>query len=92
MSTAHHTPNLVAVLRDLVTADENERALGTHGYSDKSPMAKRWNRARAALANIAGRPASNIPTVYCSSCGQSFGPGVEGFSHCPDHAHLRAAS
>lgn len=26
--------------------------------------------------------------VYCSNCGQEFGPGDHGFSHCENHAHL----
>ncbi len=26
--------------------------------------------------------------VYCSQCGQCFGPGESGFSHCNDHRHL----
>ena len=46
-----------------------------------------------------GRRAATKPTtaavfqnVFCSSCGHGFGPGLEGFSHCADHAHLRAAS
>ena len=24
--------------------------------------------------------------VYCSQCGQGFGPGDSGFSHCRDHS------
>ena len=28
--------------------------------------------------------------VYCSSCGQKFGPGNEGFSHCTNHIGRRA--
>lgn len=27
--------------------------------------------------------------VSCSSCGQDFGPGDHGFSHCDSHAHLK---
>lgn len=34
--------------------------------------------------------APRFPEVSCSSCGESFGPGDEGFSHCADHAHLQA--
>lgn len=26
-----------------------------------------------------------FPEVSCSQCGQSFGPGDHGFSHCSDH-------
>jgi len=25
--------------------------------------------------------------TYCSQCGNEFGPGDEGFSHCADHSH-----
>lgn len=34
-------------------------------------------------------PAPRFAQVFCSSCGQGFGPGDEGFSHCADHAHLQ---
>lgn len=27
--------------------------------------------------------------TFCSQCGQAFGPGDHGFSHCDSHAHLR---
>ena len=30
------------------------------------------------------------PNVSCSSCGEEFGPGDSGFSHCEHHAHLVA--
>jgi len=26
--------------------------------------------------------------TYCSNCGQAFGPGDNGFSHCESHAGL----
>jgi len=29
-----------------------------------------------------------FPDVYCSNCGQAFGPGDNGFSHCENHAGL----
>lgn len=29
-----------------------------------------------------------FPEVYCSNCGQQFGPGDSGFSHCESHAGL----
>jgi hypothetical protein len=29
-----------------------------------------------------------FPQTFCSECGQEFGPGSEGFSHCEDHEHL----
>jgi hypothetical protein len=28
--------------------------------------------------------------TYCSQCGQAFGPGDHGFSHCSNHSHLKA--
>lgn len=46
--------DLLAALRALVLHDENERAVGTHGYSDNSPTARRWNRARAVIAKATG--------------------------------------
>ena len=33
-----------------------------------------------------------FPEVSCSQCGQSFGPGDHGFSHCANHAHLKGKS
>lgn len=27
--------------------------------------------------------------VFCSSCGEEFGPGDHGFSHCEDHPELK---
>ena len=30
--------------------------------------------------------------TYCSSCGQSFGPGCAGYSHCDDHAGRSAVA
>jgi hypothetical protein len=27
--------------------------------------------------------------VSCSSCGQDFGPGDNGFSYCKSHSHLK---
>ncbi|HEJ2443634.1 TPA: hypothetical protein SLZ45_005199 [Burkholderia multivorans] len=32
----------------------------------------------------------SFANVYCSGCGQKFGPGNSGFSHCADHAGRRA--
>ena len=27
-----------------------------------------------------------FPNVFCTECGQDFGPGEHGFSHCRNHA------
>ncbi len=42
----------------------------------------------AAVAKITGA-APRFPDVSCSQCGQSFGPGDSGFSHCANHRHLK---
>ena len=34
-------------------------------------------------------PSPRFPDVGCSSCGQSFGPGDHGFSHCEHHKGLK---
>jgi hypothetical protein len=34
-------------------------------------------------------PAPRFADVGCSSCGQSFGPGDSGFSHCEHHKGLK---
>lgn len=31
------------------------------------------------------QPHPRFPTVSCSQCGRSFGPGNSGFSHCDQH-------
>lgn len=46
-------------------------------------------KRRIAEADIAAA-APRFANVYCSSCGQKFGAGNEGFSHCSDHIHRRA--
>ena len=42
-------------------------------------------RARAAIAQATAR----FPAVSCSQCGQTFGAGDSGYSHCDSHAGLR---
>ncbi|WP_176077472.1 hypothetical protein [Burkholderia dolosa] len=58
-----------------------------------------WNICKAALdAEIAQRiadadiaaAAPRFANVYCSSCGQKFGPGNAGVSSCADHIGRRA--
>lgn len=44
---------------------------------------------RIAAADVAGA-ASRFTNVYCSGCGQKFGPGNAGFSSCADHIGRRA--
>lgn len=36
--------------------------------------------------------APRFQCVFCSQCGQAFGPGDSGFSHCNSHKQLRAIS
>ncbi|WP_175974593.1 hypothetical protein [Burkholderia sp. BCC1047] len=57
-----------------------------------------WNVCKAVLdAEIAQRIADadlaavpRFADVYCSGCGQKFGPGNAGLSHCADHTIRRA--
>ena len=44
---------------------------------------------RIAAADLAGA-APRFANVYCSGCGQKFGPGNAGFSRCTDHTVRRA--
>ncbi|WP_241301058.1 hypothetical protein [Burkholderia cenocepacia] len=44
---------------------------------------------RIAAADLAAA-APHFATVYCSGCGQKFGPGNAGFSSCTDHIEHRA--
>ncbi len=32
---------------------------------------------------------ARFPVTYCSSCGEAFGPGDHGFSHCKNHKDKR---
>lgn len=43
---------------------------------------------RVAAADLAGA-APHFASVYCSGCGQKFGPGNAGFSICTDHTGRR---
>lgn len=58
-----------------------------------------WSICKAVLdAEIAQRiadadlasAAPHFANVYCSGCGQKFGPGNAGFSRCADHAERHA--
>ncbi|WP_175908318.1 hypothetical protein [Burkholderia sp. BCC1640] len=58
-----------------------------------------WNVCKAVLdAEVAQRiadadlaaAAPRFANVYCSSCGQKFGPGNAGYSRCTDHTVRRA--
>lgn len=51
--------------------------------------ATRETERAAVIARATG--GERFPKVSCSNCGQACGAGGEGFSHCEDHAHLRAA-
>ena len=61
-------------------------------YIRDLPLAREADRQarlqRERDAFIQQQP-SRFERVYCSACGQGFGPGDAGFSHCPDHAHLQ---
>lgn len=34
--------------------------------------------------------APRFPVTYCSQCGNAFGPGDHGFSHCKNHRGKRS--
>lgn len=44
----------------------------------------RWEMLRAFI--IAHY---KFPKTYCSQCGQEFGPGDSGYSHCQDHRNKK---
>ncbi|WP_343726662.1 hypothetical protein [Burkholderia seminalis] len=46
-------------------------------------------KRRITAADVAAA-APHFPNVYCSGCGQKFGPGNAGFSNCADHTVRRA--
>jgi hypothetical protein len=35
-------------------------------------------------------PSARFPHVFCSQCGEDFGPGEHGYSHCSDHRKVTA--
>lgn len=39
----------------------------------------------AAKAIGQGKPLPRFTSTYCSQCGEEFGPGDHGYSHCSDH-------
>jgi len=44
----------------------------------------------AADATTYAEPTPMFANTSCSQCGQSFGPGDHGFSHCSSHAGSRS--
>lgn len=46
-------------------------------------------KRRITAADVAAA-APHFSNVYCSECGQKFGPGNAGFSRCTDHTVRRA--
>ena len=80
---------LIAAAPDLLDAAQAaEAVLGRQKWREGStdPEAVALFKLRGAIAKTTAR----FPAGSCSSCGESFGPGDEGFSHCADHAHLQA--
>ena len=43
-----------------------------------------------AISKAASPNHYRFENVCCSSCGEAFGPGDAGYSHCRDHKGLRA--
>jgi len=60
------------------------------GYVHQNDITKAaLAKCRAALAK-AGAQTPRFEETFCSQCGDGFGPGDSGFSHCTDHASLSA--
>lgn len=49
-----------------------------------------WDRIEEALLLQLERTTPQFQNVFCSNCGQEFGPGNDGFSHCENHRGLKA--
>jgi hypothetical protein len=59
------------------------------GRFPKVPIRADYSEAPAQEGIIVRRPPrARFPNVSCSSCGEAFGPGDSGFSHCSDHKGL----
>lgn len=49
-----------------------------------------WDLIEDALLQQIERASPKFQNVFCSNCGQEFGPGNDGFSHCESHRGLKA--
>lgn len=61
------------------------------------PRSHEWcdtadEEANDCATAIRDRLKPKFSEVGCSQCGQIFGPGNSGYSHCSDHSHIRARS
>lgn len=79
----------------LTALQEAEEAL-LAGRSDDALAAvqdalNRWNRPLSA-ARTPPSAAPRFPETFCSQCGNGFGPGDHGFSHCFNHKGRRVVS
>lgn len=52
------------------------------GFADRHLHAE----AESAAWDEAQREQPRFATTFCSQCGQDFGPGDHGFSHCRNHS------
>jgi len=97
---AHRHPKAQEELRDLYArlevAERMARALMvanaamSHGLPGSI-----YANARAAVEGVlaeweALKPTHKFASVSCSNCGQQFGPGDHGYSHCENHAGRKA--
>lgn len=89
----HANARLMAAAPELLQELISCRAVlitAKHEIKDETAQRVLARRIAAASEAIARATTPRFADVSCSSCGQSFGPGDEGFSHCADHAHLQA--
>ncbi len=68
------------ILEKYVFSDEVAEETGIAGFS--------WCgfcRTRVNIPHVAKQP--RFDEIWCSQCGEGFGAGNNGYSHCEDHAN-----
>lgn len=85
--------NALVTIHDKEQQLSNYQALMTALYDAlgiEANEASVLERVREVIAQVAGmRKQPRFENVSCSNCGQDFGPGDHGFSHCEDHQPTR---
>lgn len=58
------------------------------GHPDRASLQGRRDAFDEVFIFLGLFVGSRFPQVFCSACGECFGPGDNGFSHCENHAGL----
>lgn len=77
-------------VEQLATAWQEEEPAFYARFVALTAISKAATRALSGEAESRAAGPYRFPNVDCSACGNSFGPGDNGFSHCRNHKDLRA--